>query len=163
MTPIDWAKRPIFEKYADFSGRAPRPEYWWFVLANIVLYFVATIIDSLLGLNTMIAGIYGPLTLIVAFGLLIPGLAAAVRRLHDTNRSGWWMLLVIVPYFIFGFLMARSASSIDPATGMPTGEGMGSMALVGLLALAGAIAMIVFLVLPGTDGDNKYGPKPASD
>jgi uncharacterized membrane protein YhaH (DUF805 family) len=96
MTPIDWAKRPL-EKYADFSGRASRPEYWWFILAYLAIYAFATILESITGLGGMIFGRYGPLTPLLAFGLLVPGLAAAVRRLHDTDRSGWWVLLGFVP------------------------------------------------------------------
>ena len=88
MTPVDWAKRPL-QKYVDFTGRAPRAEYWWYVLAIIVLSIVARIIDNILGMN--VVGTYGPLSLIVMLGLLVPNLAVSVRRLHDTNRSGWWI------------------------------------------------------------------------
>ena len=67
MTPIDWAKRPL-NKYADFTGRAPRAEYWWFVLAIIVAYVVISIVESLLGTNHMIMGIYGPLAVLLWLG-----------------------------------------------------------------------------------------------
>ena len=96
MTPLDWAKRPLF-KYSDFSGRASRPDYWWFILANIIAFAVARVIDSALGLNGLLLGVYGPLTAILGLGLLCPSLAVAARRLHDTGRSAWWMLLVVVP------------------------------------------------------------------
>jgi len=150
MTPIDWATRPL-KKYADFSGRAPRAEYWWFYLGMIVAYLVAMIIDSLVGINLI--GPYGLFTLILALGVIVPGLAATVRRLHDTNRSGWWILIAVVPYFIMGVMMGMAAAS-----GSTTG--MASAGLVGLIALAGGIAMLVFMVLPGTKGDNRFGPDP---
>ncbi|HVM22463.1 MAG TPA: DUF805 domain-containing protein [Sphingomicrobium sp.] len=91
LSPIDWAKRPL-QKYADFSGRAPRAEYWWFALAVVVAYIVAGIIEGIVGINTMLAGVYGPLTALLALALLVPSLAVGVRRLHDTNRSAWWLL-----------------------------------------------------------------------
>ena len=150
MTPIDWATRPL-KKYADFSGRAPRAEFWWFYLLMIVAYFVAMIVDSLVGIELM--GPYGLLTCLIALALIVPSLAATVRRLHDTNRSGWWILIAVVPYFIMGVMMGMAAASGNMA-------GMASAGIVGLVALAGGIAMLVFMVLPGTKGDNRFGPDP---
>ena len=150
MTPIDWAKRPL-QKYADFTGRAARAEYWWFYLGMIVAYIVAMIIDSLVGIQLI--GPYGLLTCLLGLALIIPGLAVTVRRLHDTNRSGWWILVVVVPYFIVGIMMGMAAASGDMS-------GMASAGLAGLVALAGAVAMLVFMVLPGTSGDNRFGPDP---
>ena len=95
MSPIDWATRPL-KKYADFSGRAPRAEYWWFYLLIIVGYVIATIIDSMLGLGQTI-GPYGILMSVFALAMLVPSIAAGVRRLHDTDRSGWWLLIGLVP------------------------------------------------------------------
>ena len=151
MSPVDWAKRPI-EKYADFSGRAPRAEYWWFVLATIIAYIVVMIVDSILGLDGM-AGPYGLLSLVLMLALLVPSLSVTVRRLHDTNRSGWWMLVAIIPYFIMGVLAGGAIAS----------GSMGALAGVGLIslvALAGAIVLLVFMVLPGTTGDNRFGADP---
>lgn len=152
MSPIDWAKRPL-QKYADFSGRAPRAEYWWFVLAIIVAFVVLTIVESMLGINRMVMGVYGPLVVLLWLATLVPQIAVAVRRLHDTNRSGWWLLIVAIPYAILGFTMGQAAASGDVS-------GMATAGLFSLVALAGAIVMIVFLVLPGNSGDNKYGPDP---
>jgi uncharacterized membrane protein YhaH (DUF805 family) len=95
MTPIDWATRPL-KKYADFTGRAPRAEYWWFVLLYFVGYVVASIVDSILGLNPMVLT-YGPITMLFALAILIPSLAVGARRLHDTYRSGWWLLIGLIP------------------------------------------------------------------
>ena len=95
MTPIDWATRPL-KKYADFSGRAPRAEYWWFYLLVIVIYFVGMILDSMIGSNFGGSG-YGMFTALAAVALLIPSLAAGARRLHDTDRSGWWLLIALIP------------------------------------------------------------------
>lgn len=77
------------KKYAEFSGRAHRTEYWMFFLINFLIGIAIGFLDGALG--TQILG------LIYALALLIPGLAAAVRRLHDTGRSGWWVLIVLIP------------------------------------------------------------------
>ena len=122
MSPIDWAMRPL-KKYADFSGRAPRAEYWWFYLLTVVAYIVAMVLDSIIGAGG--AGGFGLLSIVVMLGLLLPSLAAGVRRLHDTDRSGWWLLIALVP-------------------------------------LVGAIVLLVFWVLEGTRGDNRFGPDPYS-
>ena len=95
MTPIDWATLPL-KKYADFSGRASRSEYWWFYLLIIIVYAVAMIVDSVIGTDQAF-GPYGIVMAISMLALLIPSLAAAVRRLHDTDRSGWWLLIVLIP------------------------------------------------------------------
>ena len=77
-------------KYADFHGRAARPEYWWFALFNALISILASIVDK--------AAIgYPVLQAIVALALIVPTVAVAVRRLHDTDRSGWWLLIVFVP------------------------------------------------------------------
>ena len=151
LTPIDWARRPL-QRYADFSGRAPRTEYWWYVLGTMIAYLVVMIVESIVGLDGTV-GPYGPLSLILMLGLLVPGLAVTVRRLHDTNRSGWWILIAVIPYFILGVLAGGAMAS----------GSMGAMAtagLLGLVAMAGAIVLLVFMVLPGTKGDNRFGADP---
>ena len=85
----------VLKKYAVFSGRARRKEYWIFVLINIIISIVLSIIDSVAG--TRIGMGLGVLTTIYALAVLIPGIAVGVRRLHDTNRTGWWLLIALVP------------------------------------------------------------------
>jgi len=77
--------KTCFSKYVDFNGRAVRSEYWWFALFNLIVSIVLTIISP-----KLLANIYSLAT-------LLPALAVGVRRLHDTNRSGWWLLLWLVP------------------------------------------------------------------
>jgi uncharacterized membrane protein YhaH (DUF805 family) len=93
---MEWATLPL-KKYAEFTGRARRKEYWMFVLLVFAIYIVAAIIDGILGMGGMIAGAYGPLMTIAALALLIPSIAVGIRRLHDTNRSGWWLLIGLIP------------------------------------------------------------------
>lgn len=155
MSPIDWAKRPL-QKYADFSGRASRPEYWWFVLALIVAYVVLTIVESILGINHMIGGVYGPLVVLLWLATLVPQISVGVRRLHDTNRSGWWLLMPIVPYVIAGAIAGPAMLSGN----------MAGLGMAGIFLMIGgicAIVLLVFMILSGTPGDNRYGSAPSGD
>ena len=89
---------PLKSSYANFEGRATRSEFWYFVLYILVITMVAKLIDVLF-LNSMlgIASHYGATQLIFALLLLIPYLAISVRRLHDIGKSGWWLLIGLVP------------------------------------------------------------------
>jgi uncharacterized membrane protein YhaH (DUF805 family) len=86
----------VLKKYAVFSGRARRKEYWYFCLFNVIISIVLAIIDVIFGTFSRAAGI-GLLGGIYALAVLIPGLAVSVRRLHDRNRSGWWLFIALVP------------------------------------------------------------------
>ena len=86
---IDWFVKCL-KNYATFTGRARRKEYWYFVLVQFIILIVAQIIDAILGTEFVFYAI-------VALALFIPSLAAAVRRLHDTGRSGWWSLIALIP------------------------------------------------------------------
>ncbi len=80
----------VLKKYAVFGGRARREEYWMFFLFNLIIGFVLVFVEGLVG---------GPGILVILYGLavLIPGIAVSVRRLHDTDRSGWWLLIGLIP------------------------------------------------------------------
>ena len=96
------AVKHVMSNYANFSGRARRSEFWWWVLALILLQIVTSIIDGaliapMLGAEAFSPEAGQPLSLLVALALLIPCIAVSVRRLHDLDRSGWWYLLGLVP------------------------------------------------------------------
>lgn len=93
---MEWATLPL-KKYADFSGRARRKEYWMFALLLIVVSFVLGIVEGVVGLTGMV-GPYGPLSALFMLAIIVPSIAVGVRRLHDTGRSGWWMLIGLVPF-----------------------------------------------------------------
>jgi uncharacterized membrane protein YhaH (DUF805 family) len=112
---MNWYLQAL-KKYADFSGRARRKEYWFFFLFNLIASIVLSGVDMAIGTGGVLSGIYG-------LAVLIPSIACGVRRMHDIDRTGWWLLIAFVP-------------------------------------LIGAIVLIVFALLPGTAGDNKYGPDP---
>jgi uncharacterized membrane protein YhaH (DUF805 family) len=82
-----------FRNYVGFSGRAARSEYWYWVLFAVILGVVANIIDYLLGMRAH-GGIF---SVIVGLGLILPDIAVGVRRLHDRDKSGWFLLLGLIP------------------------------------------------------------------
>lgn len=86
----------VLKKYAVFSGRARRMEYWMFVLFNIIFGMIAFYLDKTLGLAYSEYG-YGPIYGLYTLFVLIPSIAVAVRRLHDIGKSGWMLLLVFIP------------------------------------------------------------------
>jgi len=86
----------VLKKYAVFSGRARRKEYWMFFLFNIIISIVLGFVEGLIGSPGIIAMVY-------SLALLIPGIAVSVRRLHDTGRSGWWLLIGLIP--LVGFIV----------------------------------------------------------
>jgi uncharacterized membrane protein YhaH (DUF805 family) len=91
---MEWMTLPL-KRYADFSGRSRRKEYWMFVLGYFLTLIVATILDGILGLSGMI-GPYGIFASIVILAVIVPSIAVGVRRMHDTDHSGWWLLVPIV-------------------------------------------------------------------
>lgn len=94
MTFSEAIKTSLVEKYATFSGRATRSEYWYVVLFGYLLALLIVFLGMIIDSPELIIGLSTVLSLI----LLVPGLAVCIRRLHDTGRSGWWYLLVLIPY-----------------------------------------------------------------
>lgn len=92
----------VWTQYADFKGRARRKEYWMFVLVNIILGIIANILDYALGFGMEGIGLIGGL---YSLAVLIPGIAVSVRRLHDVGKSGWMLLIVLLPLIGFIWLL----------------------------------------------------------
>jgi uncharacterized membrane protein YhaH (DUF805 family) len=109
-------------KYAEFQGRARRKEYWLFTLFNLLIVTGLSFVDMLLGWYSL-QGEVGMLSGLYSLAVLIPSIAVGVRRLHDTDRSGWWMLMCFVP-------------------------------------VVGVIVLLIFFVLDGTPGSNRFGEDP---
>lgn len=104
---MNWYTK-VLKQYVDFSGRARRTEYWMFTLFNVVISIVLAVVDGLVfgtGSFSAMSGAgsvgfsanLGVLGTIYTLAVLLPSLAVGVRRLHDTNRSGWWLLIGLVP------------------------------------------------------------------
>jgi uncharacterized membrane protein YhaH (DUF805 family) len=86
----------VLKKYAVFSGRARRKEYWMFVLFNLIFAIVAMILDNIL--KTAIEGSgYGLIYIVYTLAVLLPGLGVSVRRLHDVGKSGWFLFIALIP------------------------------------------------------------------
>ena len=87
---MNWYLNVLKDKYAVFSGRARRKEYWMFLLFNVLIAIGLGIIEAVIGTGGLLGAVY-------SLAVLIPSIAVTVRRLHDTSRTGWWILIVLVP------------------------------------------------------------------
>jgi uncharacterized membrane protein YhaH (DUF805 family) len=98
------AIRSVLSQYVGFTGRARRSEFWWWFLFTVLVGIVVSILDQILGTTVgegfNQTGVFGT---IASLALILPNLAVSVRRLHDTGRSGWWILIGLVP--IVGFIV----------------------------------------------------------
>lgn len=105
---MDWFLLAL-KQYATFSGRARRKEYWYFFLIYLLIFLGLSLLDSLLG--------FGLLSTVFVLALLLPNLAVGVRRLHDTGRSGWWLLIGMIPLLglvLIYFLLLDSEPGDNP-------------------------------------------------
>lgn len=93
---IEWYKKVVFENYANFSGRARRSEYWYYTLATIIVSIILSTLDNVAGLTFGLAD-SGILSSIYSLLVFLPGLGVMVRRLHDVGKSGWFILIVLIP------------------------------------------------------------------
>lgn len=97
---MEWYLK-VLRQYGDFKGRARRKEYWMFLLFNLMFSLVALVLDNALNLNYT-GSEFGPIYIAYGFGMIIPQIAAVVRRLHDIGKPGWMILVGLIP-FIGGF------------------------------------------------------------
>ena len=110
-----------FSNYVTVSGRAQRSAFWYWVLFTLVGSLLLGFVDAIV-VGPVMGGV-GPLEGLFGLATLLPGICVGVRRLHDQDRTGWWLLLMLVP--VIGF-----------------------------------IVLLVFFILPGTTGENRFGPDP---
>lgn len=130
-------KTVLTQKYATFSGRASRSEFWWFQLFVILfwtglglLFAVPLSLAAAGGFGSFLAMVFGLVAVVAVFGLVIPSIALTVRRFHDHNASGWWVLLFYVA---------------------------GVIPYVGFLS---SLVLLVIMAVKGTEGPNRFGPDP---
>lgn len=117
-----------YKRTLDFKGRAGRKEYWLFVLAYVIALVIAMVIDGIVFGAFSGSGAFpfgGPIYLVTVLAHIVTSFSVSFRRLHDINRSAWWLL-------------------------------------IGLIPLIGGIVLLVFSVLPGTPGSNRFGPAPGT-
>ena len=166
LSPIQWALLPL-KKYATFSGRAPRAEFWWFFLFVMIIYF-AMVIAAFVIIGGAMAQSQSPLGMIGAFGIvgifiglfwlaiIIPTIAVQVRRIHDLDRSGWWVGAYYIVYLVYMVTSFATAAS----GGEPTIGGSLVALIIALGFFAYSIVLLIFYCLAGTKGANRYGPDP---
>lgn len=99
----------VLKNYAVFQGRARRKEYWMFVLFNLIFSIIIGVIEAILDISQYLTYIY-------TLAILLPSLAVAVRRLHDTGRSGWWLLIAFIPIIGGIILLVFECLDSDPNT-----------------------------------------------
>lgn len=90
MEDIQKAVKTVLNNYATFEGRSGRPEYWWWVLAYIIAAVLLSFVGGVIGLGDWLVNLF-------ALALLVPNIAVGVRRFHDIGKSGWWLLLGLIP------------------------------------------------------------------
>ncbi len=100
------AVRSVLSKYADFTGRARRSEFWFWELAVIIASVIGAILDSIIGAQVF--------QIVIALATLVPGLAVGARRLHDIGKSGWWQLIAIIPIVGWILLIVWWATDSQP-------------------------------------------------
>jgi len=103
----------VLKQYADFNDRARRKEYWMFVLFNLIFSVIAMILDNVFGIALEGIG-YGPLYGIYLLAIILPSLAVAVRRLHDIGKSGWMILITLIPLIGGIWLLVLLATDSNP-------------------------------------------------
>ncbi len=103
---LEQAVRTVLSKYADFTGRARRSEFWFWELAVIIASIIGAILDAIIGVQLF--------QIVIALGTLIPGLAVGARRLHDIDKSGWWQLIGIIPIVGWIILIVWWATGSKP-------------------------------------------------
>lgn len=126
---MDWYFA-VLRQYATFSGRARRKEYWYFTLFNLIAMLMLTLVDILTGLFHAESG-FGLISGLYSLAVLIPSIAVVIRRLHDTNRSGWWLLVGLIP--LIGAVVLLVFTLLDSQPGAnrfgPDPKGMDAAAL----------------------------------
>ena len=141
-----------FFNYANFNGRASRAEYWWWMLFAIAVVAVAAGID----LVAFPGWTLSPFAMLAMLAAALPSLSVTVRRLHDCGQAGWWVLLAVVAKVLFaaGVVAVLLEQPLHPWEGMGTAYVLVPLALIATL---GAI-LIVLVLRPGDEGNNRYGP-----
>jgi len=104
----------VLKKYAEFNGRSRRKEYWMFVLFNLIISIALTSFERMLGLGSDYGT--GFLSTIYSLGVLIPSIAVGIRRLHDIGKSGWWLLIVLVPVIGWIWIIVLLATDGHPGS-----------------------------------------------
>ena len=105
---IQQSVKTVLSNYAKFEGRSGRPEYWWWVLAYIIAAVIINVVGSIVGLGEILVNL-------LALAVLIPNIAVSVRRFHDIGKSGWWVLIGLIPLVGWiAFIYFAAQPSVGP-------------------------------------------------
>ena len=167
------AIKTCLSKYVTFSGRARRSEYWWFILFAVLGAALFSLLDTVLfGASQPSASTgNGPLTSVFNLAILLPVLAAAWRRLHDTGRPGWYILIpmmvsaaflgaMFLGVMTFG-VIERAGVDSDTLRGGASAFGITGLIIAGIVQLVVSVLMLYWLTRPSQPEANEYGPVPA--
>lgn len=149
---IEIFRRNVTEHYYDMSGRVSRPEFWLFVLACVVVAFLAQIVGAIVGFGTLLGAVVG-------LALLLPLAGLGARRLQDTGKAGSTVWIAILPMGI-SRLFALLVGLAGPFAVLGFLVFSPIFLLVGLITLIAAIYVGYLCAQPGTTGANQYGPEP---
>lgn len=145
MTFGESVRTVVLEKYATFTGRAIRSEFWWFQLFSVGL----GLLMGVLGLITGMVAIFDGIDSLISLILLIPTIAVTCRRLHDTNRSGWWQLLPLLGLAPILLLIATGSAFTSPL-----------IIIFGIVTAGLVVLLIYWLAQTGDVGENRFGSDP---
>jgi uncharacterized membrane protein YhaH (DUF805 family) len=156
-----------FNNYATFKGRAPRSEYWWWVLFFGLFTIGAALVSAVLDVAAGSQMIGALLRGLVSLAFILPNLAVGVRRLHDLNRSGWWLGgSFILALFLMGLAIPVAIrAGENHAHGYAMTDGVPSsacavMALLGLAYIVYGMLLFIWFCMRGTSGPNRFGAEP---
>lgn len=169
------AVKLFFKNYFNFTGRASRSEYWWFILAFAIVYFVISTIETVFIFATLLDDIYDdpysystsdilkdsflmPSSLFY-LAMIIGLLSLAARRLQDRGHSGWWQLANIIPGILFLIPYFAILDSIITGGSFVPGQAIAAT-IFGIISFGTGVTMIVFLCLPPKEDENKWGRNP---
>jgi len=147
MGPVESVRTVLTKKYATFSGRAARSEYWWFVFFFSIVQIVALFLSAFVADKFGVGGAAFIISGLVFLALFLPSLAVLVRRLHDRNYSGWWIPVFLIATFIVVFVVTFITNSDRIANAISLGIDVG---------------LVVFLAQRGSVGPNRFGADPLS-
>jgi uncharacterized membrane protein YhaH (DUF805 family) len=139
----------ITKHYVDFAGRVGRPQFWYFILVDVVVAVGVAIVGSIVGLRSL-SDLY-------SLALLLPTLGLTVRRLQDTGKPGSWVLIAFIPIVLM--IVLGLVSVLGGALGM-LGFLFVFMPIIALVSLAAAAVLIYLCAQPGQPEANQYGPVP---
>ena len=140
------AVKTALTQYAVFSGRARRKEYWYFLLFNAIVGSIIGFLGAIMQKPKAMT----LLSIVFTLAFLLPSIGVAVRRLHDTGRSGWWYLLAVP-----GFVLTQTSGLMVGSQRDLTQQG-----ILSLVSLACSIPLIVFYCQDSQPGENRFGPNP---